>query len=82
MTAKKIIKRVENEKELKAREKDDEIMPLYPKEIRRAKKTLASLGEEPILEELNALGFTEEGLGTPDNGDRPIAEHDIAHKTA
>ena len=72
MSTKKMIKRVESEKELKDRERDNEIMPLNPKQRGRTNKPVAPLGEEPILEELNALGFTEEGLGTPDNGDRAI----------
>ena len=72
MPTKKSSKRVESEKELKDRERDNEIMPLNPKQRGRNNKPVAPLGEEPILEELNALGFTEEGLGTPDNGDRAI----------
>jgi hypothetical protein len=70
MPTKKTIKRFESERELKERERDDEIMPLIPKQANRAYKPVAPLGEEPILEELTTLGFTEEGAETPDDGDR------------
>ena len=72
MPTKKISKIDESEEELKALEEEDEVMPLHSKQEDRADNPQPPLGEEPILDELAAMGYTEDGPGTPDDGDRAI----------
>lgn len=63
-------RRIESEEELRIRERDDEIVPKHVKGKKHPHEILAPVGEEFIPEELDEQGFTEEGLGTPDNEDR------------
>jgi len=62
--------------ELENMEKDDGIEK-HPKTKRHPNEFTIPVGEQFIPEELDEQGYTEEGLGTPDNGDaaNPKADH-------
>lgn len=74
-------KNIETEKELRHREEDDGI-PFKKRIHRHPHEILAPVGETFIPEELEEQGYTEEGLGTPDNEDRALTNPDQGQKVA